>query len=195
LPDEPSLREYFDQIAGENAKQAIARFGDLRLAINAIMTLDGFFGTLHAKLHNTGTVKESSDDRWKETLAKGNKSFQVLRDMAYALKHGSLTHTKPRLVRRSDQIQRYPASFDSALFDRSAFVISAQQLRQLGDVDSDAPRPRRGNELGAVGLDTYFGIFASRVSLSLAHFGGTGAIVTCFIRNVDFLIEMSRREK
>ena len=25
MPDEPSLREYFDQIAGENAKQAIAQ--------------------------------------------------------------------------------------------------------------------------------------------------------------------------
>jgi hypothetical protein len=121
VPDEPSLREHFDQIAGENAKQAIAQFDDLRLAINAIMTLDGFFGTLHTKLHNTGTVKEPSDDRWKETLAKGNESYQVLRDMAHALKHGSLTHTKPRLVRRSDQIQRYPVSFDSALFDRSAF--------------------------------------------------------------------------
>jgi hypothetical protein len=35
VPDEPSLREYFDQVAGENAKQAIAQFGDLRLAINA----------------------------------------------------------------------------------------------------------------------------------------------------------------
>jgi hypothetical protein len=42
VPDEPSLREYFDQIAGEDAKQAIAQFDDLRLAINAIMTLDGF---------------------------------------------------------------------------------------------------------------------------------------------------------
>jgi hypothetical protein len=26
VPDEPSLREYFDQVAGENAKQAIAQF-------------------------------------------------------------------------------------------------------------------------------------------------------------------------
>jgi hypothetical protein len=121
VPDELSLREYFHQIAGENAKQAIAQFGDLRLAINAIMTLDGFFGRLHTELHNTGTVKEPSDDRWKETLAKGNKSYQVLRDMAYALKHGTLTHPKPRLVTRADQIQRYPVSFDSALFDRSAF--------------------------------------------------------------------------
>jgi len=65
--------------------------------------------------------KKPKDDRWKETLAKGNKSHHVLRDMAYPLKHGSLTHTKPRLVTRSDQIQRYPPSFDSAFFDRSAF--------------------------------------------------------------------------
>jgi hypothetical protein len=33
VPDEPSLREYFDQVAGENAKQAIVEFGDLRLVV------------------------------------------------------------------------------------------------------------------------------------------------------------------
>jgi len=37
--------------------------GDVRLAINAIMTLDGFFGMLHAALYQTGTILERSDDQ------------------------------------------------------------------------------------------------------------------------------------
>jgi hypothetical protein len=41
-----SLQEYFHQVAGENAKQAIDEPGDLRLAINAILTLDAFFSAL-----------------------------------------------------------------------------------------------------------------------------------------------------
>jgi ParB-like nuclease domain len=96
VSDEPSLRGHFDHVAGENAKQAIAQPGDLRLATNAIMTLDGFFGTLHTKLHRTGIVKQASDDACKEMVARYNTSYRVLRDMAYALEHGTLTRKKPR---------------------------------------------------------------------------------------------------
>jgi hypothetical protein len=46
--------EFFNQVAAENARAAIERPGDLRLTINAIMTLDGFFGTLHAELYEAG---------------------------------------------------------------------------------------------------------------------------------------------
>jgi hypothetical protein len=116
-----SLREYFDQVAGENAKQAIAQPGDLRLAINAIMTLDGFFGSAHVRLREAGVVTEKSDDAWKETLARASKSYRVLRDAAYALKHGNLTHPKPRLVRKSEHIQTLPGAFDGRAFQQNAF--------------------------------------------------------------------------
>jgi hypothetical protein len=62
-------REFFDGVAEKNALSAIETRGDLRLAVNAIMTLDAFFGVLHAALHAKGTLKEPSDDIWKEKLA------------------------------------------------------------------------------------------------------------------------------
>jgi hypothetical protein len=96
--------EYFSQVAAENARTAVERPGDLRLAINAIMTLDGFFGTLHAEL---GLVQERADDQWKEKLARGNKYYRLLRDSAYALKHGRL-----------DRKSRYQSRPASSLFDR-----------------------------------------------------------------------------
>ena len=58
----------------------------------------------------------------------------MLRDCAYALKHGYLTKPKPRLVRRSDQIFPMPASYDAATFDRSAFDVETIWI-QAEDTD------------------------------------------------------------
>jgi hypothetical protein len=125
---------YFEPVAAENARLAIASSGDLRRAISAILTLDGFFGTLHAELYEQGAITEPSDDIWKEELAQQNEDYRLLRDCAYALKHGYLTKPKPRLVRRSDQIFPMPASYDAATFDRSAFDVETIWI-QAEDTD------------------------------------------------------------
>jgi len=44
----------------------------------------------------------------------------MLRDAAYALKHGVLTHPKPRIVRKSEQVQTLPGAFDGAVFQQNA---------------------------------------------------------------------------
>jgi hypothetical protein len=85
------------------------------------VTLDGFFGTLHTNLHNIGIVKQASDDAWKEVVARYNTSYRVLRDIAYALKHGTLTRKKSRLVTRSNQILTLPGAFQLGAFQRNAF--------------------------------------------------------------------------
>jgi hypothetical protein len=51
-------REYFDEVAGPNSQLAAASPGDLRRAINAIMTLDAFVGILHATLYEAGRITE-----------------------------------------------------------------------------------------------------------------------------------------
>lgn len=114
------LSEYLDEVSAANANAAIDAAGDRRLAINAIMTLGGFFGTLHCALFEAGAIAEKSDDVWKESLAIESPPYRVLRDAAYALKHGNLTHKKARLIRKPDKIFTMPASFDGAAFDRSA---------------------------------------------------------------------------
>ena len=85
------------------------------------MTLDGFFGMLHASLHQAGVVREPSDDQWKERLAGENKHYRLLRDAAYMLKHGQLDDRKPRLVRRPEQILTMPGAFQESAFDPDAF--------------------------------------------------------------------------
>ena len=69
----------------------------------------------------SGAIQERDDGTWKETVAKGSKNYRVLRDAAYALKHGVLTRSTPRLVKQSEHVQAMPVGFDSATFDRDAF--------------------------------------------------------------------------
>ena len=113
-------RAFLDEVAAVNAQLAIENPGDLRLAVNAIMTLDAFFGILHAALWKLGRVSEQDDSQWKQQLAHENESYRLLRDSAYALKHGELRKSQ-RLVWRPDQIFTMPVAWDQAVWDRDVF--------------------------------------------------------------------------
>ncbi len=115
------LSEYFEEVSVANATAALNEPGDRRLAINAIMTLDGFLGSLHSELFKARVVTENSDEAWKQTLAKGCRHYQLLRDTAYALKHGNLTRPKPRLVRDPDKVVAMHGAFDRRTFHHAAF--------------------------------------------------------------------------
>jgi hypothetical protein len=115
-------RQFFDDIAEENARLAIAARQDLRLAINAIMTLDAFFGILHATLYKKSTAGvPRDDDKWKEQLAQQSDEYRLLRDAAFALKHGNLTRATPRLVSRPEQLFAMPGAFQTNAFQADAF--------------------------------------------------------------------------
>jgi hypothetical protein len=121
LPECMTPRQFFDEVAQRNARLAIESQGDLRLAINAIMTLDALFGILHAALYETRIVSEPRDDQWKDKLADQNADHRLLRDAAYALKHGKLDGRKQRIFRRPSQLFTMPGAFDPAVFDPAVF--------------------------------------------------------------------------
>ena len=114
-------RSFYDEICLPNAQVLLNAPGDIRLCVNFIMTIDAFFGVLHAHLYEQGLIAIARDDDWKETIAETSDPYRLLRDSAYALKHGRLTGSKARVVRRPNQIEGYSGSFDSAVWDRSAF--------------------------------------------------------------------------
>lgn len=115
-------RNFFDEVAEPNAFSAMAARGDMRKAINAAMTLDAFFGVLHAELHRAGSVTLRRDDDWKEELADQSDDYRLLRDVAYTLKHGQLNlGKKPRIVRRPDQLFTMPGAFAAGVFSPTAF--------------------------------------------------------------------------
>src|SRR5262245_45612822 len=85
------------------------------------MTLDALFGILHATLYDAHIVSEPDDGQWKEKLAEQSADYRLLRDTAFALKHGKLDGRRPRVVRRPDQLFTMPGAFDPAAFDQAAF--------------------------------------------------------------------------
>jgi hypothetical protein len=124
-------REFFEEVAGPNAHSASARPDDLRRAINAMMTLDAFVGILHAALYDAGRVTEKDDAKWKEALAKQNPEYELLRDAAYALKHGQLDpKRKRRIIYRPQQFFTMPGAFQpgafSAAFDTGQVWIETE---------------------------------------------------------------------
>lgn len=119
--DDP--QEFFDTVMAVNAKAAIEVPGDMRLAINAILTVDAFFGVLHARLLTLGTVDHKKDNDWKEELATGSDPYRILRDAAYALKHGTLTGKKPHLVKRPDQLRKTQGAFQSNFFQANTVQV------------------------------------------------------------------------
>jgi hypothetical protein len=73
-------------------------------------------------------------------LAQQNDDYRLLRDTAYALKHGELKDPKPRLVRRPDKLFTMPDAFQSNVFSADAFHVDQVWL-ETDDTD------HRANEL------------------------------------------------
>jgi hypothetical protein len=85
------------------------------------MTLDALFGILHAALYGANIVTEPHDDKWKDDLANLSAEYRLLRDTAFALKHGKLDGKKPRIVHHPNQLFTMPSGFDPAGFAPAAF--------------------------------------------------------------------------
>src|SRR5262249_5315357 len=129
---------FFEQIADKDANAAIANPGDVRSAVHAITMLDAFFGILHASLYQNGIVQEPDDSKWKDVLACENRHYWVLKDCAYALKHGQLSHKKPRLVRRPDQIVSKGGAFQANAFQNNVFQTNKLWIEtEEGDYRAD----------------------------------------------------------
>lgn len=88
-------QQFLTEIVEPNVAECRRRPTDLRAACNAVMTVDALLGLVWAA-SNPG---QRGDDAYKETVAQSSACFRVVRDLAYALKHGELTGTLPRLVR------------------------------------------------------------------------------------------------
>ena len=108
------VRQFFDEVAEPYAQQAIANRGDLRCAVNAIVTFDAVLEFMHAELRRRGTKGPPVRvDAWKEQLVNQDDDYRLLRDTAATFKHGELTDRKelPRHVRRPAQMRQTQGAF------------------------------------------------------------------------------------
>ena len=80
-------RDFFEQVVAKNAWRVSQSPGDIRLCVNAIMSIDVFFGILHAHLFVTGATPILLESVWKEeAVARQSDEYRLLRDYFYALK-------------------------------------------------------------------------------------------------------------
>jgi hypothetical protein len=99
-----SVRTFFENVARPNAQQAILSRDDDRLATNAILSLDAFFGQLYVELQSRGAVREPDDHKFRDTMAAMNPDYELLRDASFSIKHGKLTGRRARLISSADQV-------------------------------------------------------------------------------------------
>jgi hypothetical protein len=133
---------YLDHVVTPNAVHLGENRGDMRYAVNALLTLDAFAGVLFAHLVKLDRAPSKDDGEFRDVLSGECPEFRVVRDAAFALKHGELTGKKPRLVERADKVISYSGAFDEAVFDRSAFDTGSVIWIETTDPSDSTPVDR-----------------------------------------------------
>ncbi|MBR0733488.1 hypothetical protein JQ595_32555 [Bradyrhizobium japonicum] len=110
--------DIFNNVAAPNVAAQGGDVGDIRLAVNAILSLDALMGVIHADRYRRG-LETGDDIVFRNKLAAQHFEIRLVRDAAFALKHGEL-RPAARLVQRAEQIKPVGA-FDSAVFDPAVF--------------------------------------------------------------------------
>lgn len=108
---------FFEEVVTPNLQAMNDRPGDVRLVINAILTIDALVGLLHVSLRDVDhpdTAGLPDDEDYRERLAVRCPGYAAVRDTAASLKHGVLTRQGkkriPRVIRSPDSLQTMPAA-------------------------------------------------------------------------------------
>jgi hypothetical protein len=131
--------DFLDIVVTRNVVHLGEVRGSYRRAVNALLTLDAFAGILFAHLKGLNVAPTSDDLEFRDLLARESYNFKIVRDAAFALKHGELTGRRARLVRKANQIMAHPGTFDEATFDRSTFDTGPVIWIETTDPNSSLP--------------------------------------------------------
>jgi hypothetical protein len=121
-------RQFLSTIVEPNITELSTNGGDVRRAYNAVFAVDALAAHLYswAKSHAPTHVHAYSDDtRFREALAQRNTEFQLVRDLAKALKHVELLRGNPQ-VKGASQMGAETLGFDVGRFDEARYDAPAQ---------------------------------------------------------------------
>jgi hypothetical protein len=93
-------RVFHDQVVLPNVADLNADYGDLRRAMNAVLSVDALAAHIFdwCRRHvPSATLAARDDSNFRELLAQQNADFGLLRDIAKALKHVTLTRGQPQV--------------------------------------------------------------------------------------------------
>jgi hypothetical protein len=116
-------REYLETVVRPNMAEVNEDTGDIRLAHNAIASVDALGARLYhwASKHRPELVQsiEREDDGYREELGQLDGDYRLLCDVALAVKHIELRKKTPRLVYSVSEISPEPLMVDDMEdFDR-----------------------------------------------------------------------------
>ncbi len=110
-----NAKTFFDTVARPNISAFIQNDGDYRLAVNAALSLDSAYGIIFEELRENGHQflgnlgcqhKELKDNHFKDHIASLCPEYEILRDVAYSLKHGRLSGRRARMVYSAQDVSR-----------------------------------------------------------------------------------------
>jgi hypothetical protein len=127
--------DFLDQVVTTNVVKLGENRGSLRHAVNAILSLDAFAGILFADVQLKGRAQCREDIEFREMLAVESPEFRLVRDAAFALKHGELIGKLPRLVRAAKQVAAHDGGFDPSAFN------SGFDTEKVVWIDADERQP------------------------------------------------------
>ena len=132
-------REFLDTVVSPNMAVLDQEFGDLRLALNAALSVDALAGHIFYAASNSIHAKNDSD--YREQIAIQHSDFRIMRDLANAIKHGRLTRFRP-VVSGADKIVIKSLGSDEGHWDEVRWDSPAASRRR--DQRWHSPR-NRGN--------------------------------------------------
>lgn len=109
-------REYIDQIVAPNLAELATDYGNLRLALNAVHAVDALAAHIFYGAGGKGKVGVADDLAYRESLARQDTEFGLLRDVAKAAKHVVLERGTPQ-VSTADQISSRGLGWGEARWD------------------------------------------------------------------------------
>ncbi|MFD9897482.1 hypothetical protein [Mesorhizobium sp. NPDC059025] len=113
-------RQFLETVCKPNVKALAAAHDDFRLAVNAILSLDAVVGVLHARLKKAGARVEDEDRDFRNVAATAIPKYELLRDAAFSLKHGTLKG-RARLVSNHQQVVLAGVPFGAFAFGQDTF--------------------------------------------------------------------------
>jgi hypothetical protein len=102
-----ALTEFVQTVVRPNIVEFHENYADTRRAYNAISALDALAAHVYtwAKMKEPSAVTEIADDSlFRGELAKRDRNFALLRDIAKAQKHVRLTNGKPLITDASQSL-------------------------------------------------------------------------------------------
>ncbi|QOZ23018.1 hypothetical protein XH93_04620 [Bradyrhizobium sp. CCBAU 51753] len=75
-----------------------------------------------------GKCVPEKDDKFRDALAADNSDYRLLRDAAFAIKHGQLTGQKLRVVTSSQQIAIYGAVVEEGVVEGDVFKMGTARI-------------------------------------------------------------------